>query len=47
MIKIIKDKLTEREEIFSAVCEKIDVSGSVVEIIEKVKKEGDTWVICL
>lgn len=42
MIKIIKDKLTEREEIFSAVCEKIDVSGSVVEIIEKVKKEGDT-----
>ena len=41
MIKIIKDKLTNRDEIFSAVMEKVDVSATVKEIIEKVRREGD------
>ena len=41
MIKIIKDTPSKREEIFSAVNEKKDVSGAVAEIIEKVNKEGD------
>ena len=41
MIKIIKDTLSERAEIFSAVAEKVDVSETVKEIIEKVKSEGD------
>lgn len=41
MIKIIKDRLEAREEIFSAVNEKVDVSASVNEIIEKVRLEGD------
>ncbi len=41
MIRIIKDKLSNREEIFSAVTEKVDVSKTVTEIIEKVKSEGD------
>ena len=41
MIKIIKDVLTKRDEIFSAVCEKVDVSESVRSIIERVVKEGD------
>lgn len=41
MIKIIKDRLSNREEIFSAVMEKVDVSATVKEIIEKVKAEGD------
>ena len=35
MIKIIKDRLEAREEIFSAVNEKVDVSAPVKEIIEK------------
>ncbi len=42
MIKIIKDRLSNREEIFSAVMEKVDVSATVKEIIEKVRKEGDS-----
>ena len=41
MIKIIRDTLSERAEIFSAVAEKVDVSETVKEIIEKVKSEGD------
>ena len=41
MIKIIKDRLEAREEIFSAVMEKVDVSATVKEIIEKVRREGD------
>ena len=41
MIKIIKDAISERAEIFSAVAEKVDVSATVKEIIEKVKSEGD------
>ena len=41
MIRIIKDALSQREEIFSAVAEKVDVSATVKEIIEKVRREGD------
>ena len=41
MIRIIKDRLDKREEIFSAVCEKVDVSATVKEIIENVKANGD------
>ena len=41
MIKIIKDRLDKREEIFSAVCEKVDVSATVKEIIENVRVNGD------
>ena len=41
MIKIIKDRLDKREEIFSAVCEKADVSATVKEIIENVRANGD------
>ena len=41
MIKIIKDRLDKREEIFSAVCEKVDVSATVKEIIENVRANGD------
>lgn len=41
MIKIIKDRLDKREEIFSAVCEKVDVSATVKQIIENVKENGD------
>ena len=41
MIRIIKDRLDCREEIFSAVMEKVDVSKTVTEIIEKVRAEGD------
>lgn len=41
MIKIIKDALTCRQEIFNVKEEKVDVSNSVSEIIEKVKNEGD------
>ena len=41
MIKIIKDKLSEREQIFSAATERVDVSDVVSEIIERVKGEGD------
>lgn len=42
MIRIIKDRLDCREEIFSAVMEKVDVSKTVTEIIEKVRLEGDS-----
>ena len=42
MIKIIKDRLEGREEIFSAVMEKVDVSATVKEIIAKVIAEGDS-----
>ena len=41
MIKIIKDSLNTREEIFSAKEERPDVSGKVSEIIDKVRREGD------
>ena len=40
MIKIINGK-TEPERIFARVSEKVDVSGIVADIIEKVKKDGD------
>ena len=41
MIKIIKDKLDNREEIFSAVNEKPNVSEIVSDIIKNVKTNGD------
>lgn len=41
MIKIIKDKLENRQEIFSAFTEKPNVSEIVSEIIETVKNQGD------
>ena len=42
MIKIIKKELGGRAQIFDAVQEKVDVSGVVREIVEKVKNEGDS-----
>ena len=45
MIKIFKDDLKSREEIFSVKTEKRDVSSIVTDIIEKVKKEGDKAII--
>ena len=42
MIRIIEDKLTDREEIFAVEVEKRDVSGVVKEIIDKVKAERDS-----
>ena len=42
MIRIIKDGVKERKEIFSVEVEKPDVAAIVREIIEKVRKEGDT-----
>ncbi len=45
MIKIINANLDKREEIFSVVVQKRDVSSIVTEIIEKVKKEGDKAII--
>ena len=45
MIKIIKDKISDREKIFSAVMEKVDVSKTVSEIIDKVKAEGDAALL--
>lgn len=45
MIRIIKDRLESREEIFSAVNEKVDVSAPVKEIIEKVRAEGDSALL--
>lgn len=41
MIKIYKDELNSREEIFSVKEEKYDVSGIVSEIIADVRKRGD------
>ena len=41
MIKIYKDGLSSREQIFCVSEPKMDVSAIVSEIIEKVKKEGD------
>ena len=41
MIRIIKDGVKERKEIFSVEVEKPDVAAIVREIIEKVRKEGD------
>ncbi len=41
MIKVIKNDLRRREEIFSVNEEKPDVSGIVTEIIERVRREGD------
>ena len=41
MIKIIKDKLENRQEIFSAFTEKPNVSEIVSDIIKNVKEKGD------
>ena len=41
MIRIIKNALGERGEVFTAKEKKIDVSGAVSEIIERVRREGD------
>lgn len=41
MIRIIKDGVKERKEIFSVEAEKSDVAAIVREIVEKVKDEGD------
>lgn len=41
MIRIIKDGVKERKEIFSVEAEKSDVAAIVREIVEKVKNEGD------
>lgn len=41
MIKIFKDGLNTREQIFSVTQSKIDVSKTVSEIIETVKRDGD------
>ena len=41
MIKIFKDGVSSREEIFSVVEPKMDVSSIVSEIIEDVKLNGD------
>ena len=41
MIRIIKDSLSKREEIFCAKEERVDVSATVAEIIAKVRAEGD------
>ena len=41
MIRIIKDSLSKREEIFSAKEERVDVSATVAEVIAKVRAEGD------
>ena len=41
MIKIYKDGLNSREEIFSVVEPKVDVTAVVSEIIETVKRDGD------
>ena len=45
MIKIYKDQLNSREEIFSVEEEKYDVSGIVSEIIADVRKRGDAALI--
>lgn len=45
MIKIIKDCLEKREEIFSVSVEKPDVAQIVSGIIERVKSEGDTALL--
>ena len=41
MIRIIKDSLSKREEIFSVKEARVDVSATVAEIIAKVRAEGD------
>ena len=45
MIKIYKDQLNSREEIFSVEEERYDVSGIVSEIIADVRKRGDAALI--
>ncbi|MBE6634991.1 MAG: histidinol dehydrogenase [Ruminococcaceae bacterium] len=42
MIRIIRDSLTKRDEIFSVKEAKTDVSATVAEIIERVRREGDS-----
>ncbi len=42
MIKILFDNLNERDQIFGVTEKKVDVSSVVSEIIDKVKKEGDS-----
>ena len=41
MIKILKDNVSAREEIFSVVEPKVDVTATVKEIIDNVIKNGD------
>ncbi len=41
MIKIIRNAAAEREQIFTAVEKKVDVSDTVREIIDRVRREGD------
>lgn len=41
MIKIIKNALGERDEVFAVKEAKVDVSGAVSEIIDRVRREGD------
>ena len=45
MIKIYKDKLNSREEIFSVKEEKYDVSAIVSDIISDVRKRGDAALL--
>lgn len=45
MIKIYKDRLNSREEIFSVKEEKYDVSGIVSEIIADVRRRGDAALL--
>ena len=44
MIKIIRDGVNKRSEIFSAKMERPDISAVVSEIVERVKTEGDAAV---
>lgn len=41
MIKIIKNALTRRDEVFAVKVAKVDVSGAVSDIIDRVRREGD------
>lgn len=41
MIKIIKNALTRRDEVFAVKVAKVDVSAAVSEIIDRVRREGD------
>ena len=41
MIRIIKDSINKREEIFTVKEARVDVSATVAEIIAKVRAEGD------
>ena len=41
MIRIIKDSLSTREEIFSVTAERVDISAVVREVIDNVRQNGD------